>query len=139
MEHIHLNLGDLILFDYDRSSYSDHIGIVGSVANGIVYTIEGNKNNAVRYCSYELGDPQIRAYCIPAYDESTGTGNRYENGSTKEEVYCDTECTTCIGYLNPYECCDCLGIFNDRAIVRYIVDGTANIKIGFVKWLGGVK
>ena len=63
----------------------------------------------------------------------------YQNGSTSENVYADTACTKKIGSLNPREECDCFGIFNDRAMVRYNVSGTSNYKIGFCKWLGGVK
>lgn len=62
----------------------------------------------------------------------------YQNGSTSENVYADTNCTIKIGSLNPREKCDCFGIFNERAMVRYNVDGTVNYKIGFCKWLGGV-
>ena len=63
----------------------------------------------------------------------------YQNGSTTEVVYADTACTKRIGSLDPRERCDCFGIFNDRAMVRYNVNGTNNYKIGFCKWLGGVK
>ena len=63
----------------------------------------------------------------------------YQNGSTSENVYADTACTKKIGSLNPREACDCFGIFNDRAMVRYQVGNTGNYKIGFCKWLGGVR
>ena len=63
----------------------------------------------------------------------------YQNGSTTEVVYSDTNCTKRIGSLNPRESCDCFGIFNNRAMVRYKVDGSNNHKIGFCKWTGGVK
>lgn len=63
----------------------------------------------------------------------------YFNGSTKEDVYSDTKLTNKIGSLNPYEQCECLGIYQNRAIVRYKVDNKDNYKIGFAKWLGGVK
>lgn len=63
----------------------------------------------------------------------------YQNGSTSENVYSDTNCTVKIGSLNPRESCDCFGIFNNRAMVRYKVENTSNFKIGFCKWLGGVK
>ena len=63
----------------------------------------------------------------------------YQNGSTEETVYADTDCTVKIGSLNPRESCDCFGIFKDRAMVRYKVDGTNNYKIGFCKWTGGVQ
>lgn len=64
---------------------------------------------------------------------------KYKNGSTSENVYADTACTKKIGSLNPREECDCFGIFNNRAMVRYNVSGTSNYKIGFCKWLGGVR
>ena len=63
----------------------------------------------------------------------------YQNGSTKEIVYADTDCTIEIGSLNPKEQCVCFGIFENRAMVRYKVNGTSNYKIGFCKWTGGVK
>ena len=64
---------------------------------------------------------------------------KYVNGSTPENIYADTSLTKKIGTLNPRETCDCFGIFNDRPMVRYKVDGTSNYKIGFAKWTGGVK
>lgn len=63
----------------------------------------------------------------------------YQNGSTSEPVYADTHCTKKIGSLDPREKCDCFGIFNDRAMVRYRVGSSNNFKMGFCKWLGGVK
>ena len=63
----------------------------------------------------------------------------YQNGSTSEIVYADTDCTIKIGSLNPREKCDCFGIFEKRAMVRYKVSGHSNYKIGFCKWTGGVK
>lgn len=64
---------------------------------------------------------------------------RYENGSTREIIYADTACENKIGSLDPWEKCDCFGEFNGRAMVRYKVNGTNNYKIGFAKWLGGIK
>lgn len=64
---------------------------------------------------------------------------KYINGSTIEIIYADTSLTKKIGYLNPREQCDCFGIFNNRPMVRYKVDGSNNYKIGFAVWTGGVK
>jgi len=80
----------------------------------------------------------------PVSNENIESGSdepvkRYQNGSTSENVYADTACTKKIGSLDPRESCDCFGIFNNRAMVRYNVSGTSNYKIGFCKWLGGVK
>lgn len=63
----------------------------------------------------------------------------YVNGSTPENIYADTSLTKKIGTLNPRETCDCFGIFNDRPMVRYKVDGSNNYKIGFAVWKNGVK
>lgn len=63
----------------------------------------------------------------------------YVNGSTPEAVYSDTECKNKIGSLNPREKCKCLGKVGDRAIVFYATDNNAGYKVGFVKWLGGIK
>ena len=80
----------------------------------------------------------------PVENENIESGSdepvkRYQNGSTSENVYADTACTKKIGSLDPRESCDCFGIFNNRAMVRYQVSGSFNYKIGFCKWTKGVK
>lgn len=67
------------------------------------------------------------------------TMKKYKNGSTKEIVFADSECTIKIGELDKYEECQSYGIVNDRAIVLYDVNNTNNKKIGFVKYIGGIK
>ena len=64
---------------------------------------------------------------------------RYVNGSTPENCYSNWQCTNKIGYLSPYESCDCFGEFNGKAMIRYKVDGKNDYKIAFCKWLGGIK
>ena len=63
----------------------------------------------------------------------------YQNGSTRETVFQDVNCKTAIGYLNPRETAECYGIIDNKAIVVYKIDGTNNKKVGFCRWLGGVK
>lgn len=63
----------------------------------------------------------------------------YQNGSTPEPIYADTSLRNKIGSLDPYEKCDCLGIFENRPLVKYKVNGTSIYKCGFAKWLGGVR
>ena len=46
-----------------------HTGLVEKLEYGIVTTIEGNADNAVRRRQYSLTDPDILGYGIPAYDE----------------------------------------------------------------------
>ena len=61
--------GDIVLFDYNRNTDSDHIGIVEKVEGNTLHTIEGNKDNMVKRCVYSLDSRDIRAYCVPAYVE----------------------------------------------------------------------
>ena len=107
-----------------------------------------------KYCPHRTLDlgwqrflNMVQAYLggqTPIYNNVKNDGSEeemktYQNGSTTEVVYADTNCTNRIGSLNPRESCDCFGIFNNRAMVRYKVDGSNNHKIGFCKWLGGVR
>jgi hypothetical protein len=54
--------GDAILFDWDKDGTTDHIGIVEKVANGKVYTIEGNSSNSVKKNTYALNSNSIDGY-----------------------------------------------------------------------------
>ena len=63
----------------------------------------------------------------------------YQNGSTPETVYADTNLSKKIGSLNPRERAEYLSIDNDRPLVRYKVDGTNTYKCGYVLWKGGCK
>ena len=64
--------GDYIFFDWeafsgidaDGQNDPDHVGAVLYVANGIVYTIEGNSGNRVAIRSYSLSDPRILGYGV---------------------------------------------------------------------------
>jgi len=90
------------------------------------------KNEVAR----RLGQQEIEETKIEGSDEPV---RRYKNGSTKEVIFADTALTREIGSLSQYEECDCFGVFENRPMVRYKVDGRNNYKIGFAKWLGGVK
>lgn len=59
--------GDIIFFDWEEDGGVDHVGIVESVANGVVHTIEGNSGNAVKLRNYFLGDSRIYGYGILRY------------------------------------------------------------------------
>lgn len=64
--------GDIIVFSWRKDSqpndsYSDHIGVVAAVKNGIITTIEGNKNEAVGYRSIPVGWGHIRGFARPKY------------------------------------------------------------------------
>lgn len=112
-------------FKVDLWQYADNGNVNG--INGRVdmnYCLNCNNSNSEEITGENGSDEEVRVY---------------QNGSTVENVYSDTNLTNKIGSLNKYETCDCFGIFNNRAMVRYKVNGSDNYKIGFCKWLGGVK
>ena len=37
--------GDIIFFDWESDGLADHVGIVGKVENGLIYTVEGNSGD----------------------------------------------------------------------------------------------
>lgn len=86
-------------------------------------------------------------YCENSNNENINNGDdeevkKYKNGSTPEEVFADTNLSVKVGTLFPYGECDCLGIFNNKAMIRYpIYQGNTivNYKIGFVGYLGGIE
>ena len=57
---------------------SGHTGLVEKVSGGIVYTIEGNKGDEVRKCSYSIHSPSIIGYGRPRYELITGTATEAE-------------------------------------------------------------
>ena len=59
--------GDQIFF-----GGSGHTGIVTAVESGIVKTIEGNKSDQVKACSYSTSSPSIIGYGRPRYNLITG-------------------------------------------------------------------
>ena len=63
--------GDIIFFDWadenGQDGSADHVGIVQSTENGIVYTVEGNSGDACRERQYSVGYYEILGYGCPAY------------------------------------------------------------------------
>ncbi|MDL2300133.1 CHAP domain-containing protein [Clostridiaceae bacterium OttesenSCG-928-D20] len=59
--------GDIIFFDWENDGVTDHVGIVESVENGYVNTIEGNTSDSVARRSYTLGNVKIYGYGVPVY------------------------------------------------------------------------
>ena len=68
-------VGDIVTFDWDGGGWADHIGIVESVNNGVITTIEGNSalyagstaNTKVNRKTYNWNSGYIKGYARPAY------------------------------------------------------------------------
>ncbi len=84
--------GDIITFNWNdwstaNNGFADHIGIVESVANGQITTIEGNTDRAVKRRTYQVGNGFIRGYARPKYAaESTITTTKKSNDTIANEV-----------------------------------------------------
>lgn len=81
--------GYIIVYNWDDNTqpndgYSDHIGVVESVKNGVITCIEGNKGEAVGYRSIPVGWGYIRGYAAPKFDdEASSTPSAGGNADTE--------------------------------------------------------
>lgn len=57
-------IGDIVFFDWGNDGSIDHVGIVESVVDGIVYTIEGNSGDKVARRNYAIGAEEIEGYGV---------------------------------------------------------------------------
>ena len=164
--------GDQIFF-LDSSNEEYHTGIVYAVDSSTVYTIEANTSGAsgvvdngggvamksysrsAYYNKMEFGHPKYTS-TTASIQQDTGSdysANKltyyhpfrlYQNGSTPEPVYEDSDLAKMYGSLNAYEQAYCFGRYlNSKGIyayaVLYKVDGYADRwKMGYVKYSGGV-
>ena len=82
------DVGDQIFFTYSPGEYS-HTGIVESVQNGIVTTIEGNTSDQVARRQYTNGSSNIAGYGRPRWElasgQSSGGGTPGGSGSSSAD------------------------------------------------------
>lgn len=60
------DVGDVIFFG--KKGSESHVGLVSKVTEKMVYTIEGNKSNEVKECSYRLTNTNIAGYGRPNWE-----------------------------------------------------------------------
>lgn len=81
-----IHYGAVVFFQWEGGSKSiskiDHVGWVYYVHGGVIYTIEGNRGDVVKYCSYPMGSSVITGYGSPKY----GSGGSGGGGSTTPVV-----------------------------------------------------
>lgn len=84
--------GDIITFNWDdytqaNDGFADHIGIVESVKNGQITTIEGNTDRACKRRTYQVGNGFIRGFARPKYAaEKPTTPGKKSNDTIANEV-----------------------------------------------------
>ena len=54
--------GMIVFYDYYGNGLPDHVGIIESVENGEVHSIEGNWGDSVQRVTRVLGDPEVMGY-----------------------------------------------------------------------------
>ena len=83
--------GDIIVFSSNGTT-REHTGMVEDCDGVYVYTIEGNKSNVCKRCTYRLTDTYIYGYIRPLYADAkkgTTSGTSYptlKKGSTGADV-----------------------------------------------------
>lgn len=60
--------GDIVFYNWNSDSVSDHVGIVIHNNFGVLNVIEGNKDSSVGYRSISVSDPCIMGYGSPEYE-----------------------------------------------------------------------
>lgn len=90
------NVSDLILYDWNDNGIgdnttgsSDHVGIVVSVADGVIKVIEGNYQDAVGYRSIAVNGRYIRGFITPKFSSKV-VKNESVNNTSKGSV-CSVE------------------------------------------------
>ncbi len=88
--------GDIIFYSsrYTQKD-SDHVGIVESVGNSVVNTIEGNTSDAVRRRSRQLSGKYILGYGVPAYT------NTFDFKGWVKRLQAETGCNKVNGITGP--------------------------------------
>lgn len=86
-----LSAGDILFFDWDGVGTLDHVGIVSEVGETII-TIEGNVDDTVKSCAYNLDDPSLYGYIHPVgsvvYASSSVNLNSSGNvGTTNQAMF----------------------------------------------------
>ena len=69
-------VGDIIFYDWDKNSTSDHVGIIASVSGLTLKVIEGNISDKVGYRNIVVGDTKIKGFGLPDYaSKAAGTSS----------------------------------------------------------------
>ena len=59
--------GSIVFFN-TKSAKCGHVGMIVDIKDGKYYTVEGNKSNQVKKCSYVINSSTIYAICTPDYE-----------------------------------------------------------------------
>lgn len=131
-------VGDQVFFgEKGDLSTSTHTGLVVKVDDKKIYTVEGNKSNKVKECSYKRSDSTIIGYGRPDYDSEPlpSTYPTTRKGDKGEDVKYVQSALITLGYdCGSYGADGDFGTKTDAAVRKFqknnalAVDGIVGIK-----------
>jgi len=68
--------GDIVVFDWQKNGWADHIGFVEVVNGKTITTIEGNTSKCVARRTYPWNDWRIAGYARPKYPSASHSDNK---------------------------------------------------------------
>lgn len=101
----HMEIGNVVFYDWDSNGRSDHVGIIYKVTGSQLYVIEGNYQDEVRIRNIETNSKMISCIVTPYYDTTVlepkdeqiekgwhkdNTGWWYAYGTNKQDYYKNT-------------------------------------------------
>lgn len=80
--------GDIVIFDWQKNGWTDHIGFVEQVTGNQMVTIEGNTSRSVARRTYAYKDWRVAGFARPKYAASpvVSTGKQSVNAIAKEII-----------------------------------------------------
>lgn len=91
--------GDIIFFNWYGKNTASHLGLVLSVENGKIRTVEGNRSDQVKICTYETGDERIIGCAHPDYGFGSGIVDHVED-SVETEIIEEVEIRESVSVKN---------------------------------------
>jgi len=68
--------GDIVVFDWQKNGWADHIGFVEAINGNTITTIEGNTSKCVARRTYPWNDWRIAGYARPKYPNASHSDNK---------------------------------------------------------------
>ena len=78
--------GDIVVFDWQKNGWADHIGFVEAINGNKITTIEGNTSKCVARRTYPWNDWRIAGYAIPKYPNASHSDNKYIHDLANEVI-----------------------------------------------------
>jgi len=78
--------GDLIVFDWQKDGWGDHIGIVEQINGNQVTAIEGNTSESVARRTYAYNNWRVAGYARPNYPPSSDNSKKSINDLAHEVI-----------------------------------------------------